>query len=315
MEKDASIFLTGHRGMVGQAVLNHLLSLGYSNLLTATHKELNLINQQAVQEFFKTNQPQYVIHIAARVGGIKDNTSFPADFGYENGMMELNVIHAAKEYNVKKLLFLGSSCIYPKESLQPIKEEYLLSGKLEPTNELYGLAKIFGIKLCEAYNQQYNTHFISCIPCNLYGTGDRFDPLYGHVLSSIMMKIDNAKQNHLPFVTLWGDGSPKREFLHVEDLAEACVFLMNEYKGSKPLNVGSGSDISIKDLASLVKKTVNYKGEIRFDPSYPNGMKRKLMDSTSLFNLGWQPKISLEEGVSQTYNWYKKNEPTLSISK
>jgi len=303
----SKIYIPGHRGMVGSAINRKLESKGYQNLLTRTHSELDLTNQQAVNEFFEEMRPEYVFLAAAKVGGIMANSMYPAEFIYENLMIEANVIHAAYTNSVKKLLFLGSSCIYPKLAPQPLKEEYLLTGELEVTNEAYAIAKIAGIRLCKHYNEQYGTNFISVMPTNLYGPDDNYDPETSHAMAALIRRFHDAKVNDTSQVVVWGTGSPMREFLHVDDMADACVYLMENYDISdigEFVNIGVGEDLTIRDLAELIKGIVGYEGEIVFDTSKPDGTPRKLLDVTKLHNLGWQAKISLEGGIKQAYNWY-----------
>lgn len=307
MHKEAKIYVAGHRGLVGSAILRKLRAEGYSNIVTRTHQELDLTNQQAVYQFFEVERPEYVFLAAAKVGGILANSTYPADFIRENLLIQTNVIDAAYRYGVKKLLFLGSSCIYPKFAPQPIKEEYLLTGALEPTNEPYAVAKIAGIKMCQAYNKQYGTNFISVMPTNLYGPGDNFDLETSHVLPALIRKFHEAKVTGAPYVVVWGSGTPRREFLHVDDLADACVFLMNNYDSSEIINIGVGEDLTIAELAQLIKKIVGYKGEIVFDRTKPDGTPRKLLDVSKLFNLGWRPRIRLEDGIRSTYEWFVQN--------
>jgi len=328
MEIESTIYIAGHRGLVGSAIHKKLQQLGYDNLIVRTHDELDLTRQQQVEQFFDSHRPEYVFLAAAKVGGILANSTYPADFIYINLAIETNVIHCAFKYGVKKLLFLGSSCIYPKLCPQPMKEEYLLSGYLEPTNEAYAVAKIAGIKMCQAYNKQYGTKFISVMPTNLYGPNDNFDLETSHALPALIRKFHLAKlagagdweninkdqevfgkipadiKDSLPRVVLWGSGKPRREFLHVDDLADACVFLMNNYDGSEIINIGVGADLSISELAKLVAKVVGFNGQISFDSSKPDGTPQKLLDVTRVNNLGWKAKIDLEEGIRQTYNWY-----------
>ena len=299
MEKQSKIYIAGHRGLVGSAIVNNLQSKGYINLVFRTHAELDLTNQLAVEAFFSNEKPEYVILGAAKVGGIVANNKYRADFIYENLMIQNNVIHQSYVHGVKKLMFLGSSCIYPKMAPQPLKEEALLSGYLEPTNEPYAIAKITGIKMCEAYRSQYGVNFISAMPTNLYGENDNYDLQKSHVLPALMRKFVEAKQENKPFVEIWGTGSPLREFLNVDDLADACYFLMLNYDEADFINVGTGEDLSIKDLALLVKELTGYKGELRFDTSKPDGTPRKLMDVSRLHQLGWKHKISLREGISK----------------
>lgn len=301
MEKNAKIYVAGHRGMVGSAIVRRLKSEGYTNLVYKTSAELDLRNQTDVETFFDIEQPDYVFLAAAKVGGIQANNCYRAEFLYDNLMISTNIIHAAHMNNVKKLLFLGSSCIYPKLAPQPLKEEYLLSGYLEPTNEPYAIAKIAGIKMCETYFDQYGDNFISAMPTNLYGPNDNYDLNNSHVLPALIKKFHQAKINHLPKVEIWGTGSPLREFLHVDDLAEACLFLMNNYNDKQFINLGSGKEISIKDLALLIKKIVGYEGELTFNTEKPDGTPRKLMDVSKLANAGWSYKIELEEGIKSVY--------------
>jgi GDP-L-fucose synthase len=303
---DSKIYIAGHNGMVGSAIKRKLTELGYTNIITSSRKELNLTNQLAVQSFFSSEKPEYVFLCAAKVGGIKANNEYKADFIYENLMIQSNIISSAKEFGVKKLLFLGSSCIYPKFSQQPIKEEYLLTGELEPTNDAYAIAKIAGIKMCQSYNQQYGTNFISVMPTNLYGYNDNYDLNSSHVLPAMIRKFHEAKMNKAYHVEIWGDGTPMREFLFVDDLAEACVYLMNNYNDSGIVNIGTGEDITIKDLAYLVKEVVGFKGNILFNTQMPNGTPRKLLDVSKLANLGWKYKTSLREGIEKTYIDYVK---------
>lgn len=306
MELNAKIYIAGHRGMVGSAIHRNLLNRGYTNLVERSSSELDLRNQSAVEKFFETEKPEYVFLAAAKVGGIHANNTFRADFIYENIMVQSNVIHAAYKFGVKKLMFLGSSCIYPKFATQPLKEEYLLTGELEQTNEPYAIAKIAGIKMCESYHRQYNCNFISVMPTNLYGQNDNYDLNNSHVLPALIRKISDAKESNSPTVTIWGTGTPMREFMHANDMADACVYLMHTYDGEKFVNIGTGSDISIKDLALLIKKTAGYEGELVFDTTKPDGTPRKLMDVSYLHSLGWKHKIDLEEGVKQVYHEFKE---------
>lgn len=304
MELDSRIYVAGHKGLVGSAIVRNLLDKGYNNLILKTHEELDLTNQKQVQQFFEKYKPEYVFLSAAKVGGIYANNTYPAEFIYQNLMIQNNVIHNSYQYNVKKLLFLGSSCIYPKNCPQPIKEDYLLTGQLEPTNEAYAIAKISGIKMCQAYNRQYGTSFISVMPTNLYGQNDNFDLETSHVLPALIRKFHEAKINNKPFVEVWGDGTPRREFMHVDDLADASVFLMKYYEGNEIVNIGTGKDITIKKLAEYIKEIVNYKGEIIWDTTKPNGTPIKLLDVSKLSQIGWNYSIDIEEGVSKTYQWY-----------
>lgn len=305
MNLNDKIYIAGHRGMVGSAILRQLKAEGYTNFILKTSSELDLRNQQAVIDFFTQEKPDYVFLAAAKVGGIIANNTFRADFIYENLMIQNNVIHQAYVNGVKKLMFLGSSCIYPKMAQQPLKEEYLLTGLLEPTNEPYAIAKIAGIKMCDGYRDQYGCNFISVMPTNLYGPNDNYDLKNSHVLPAMLRKFIMAKRNGDKSVTIWGTGSPKREFLHADDLAKACLFLMKNYSESGLVNIGIGDDISILDLALLVKKIVGFDGEILTDTSKPDGTPRKLMDVSKLNSLGWKAKITLEEGIKKVYEEIK----------
>jgi GDP-L-fucose synthase len=307
MEKSAKIFVAGHRGMVGSAIVRKLQAEGYSNLLLRTSKELDLRNQAAVENFFASEKPQYVFLAAAKVGGIMANNTYRADFLYENLMIESNVIHQSYVHKVKKLLFLGSSCIYPKLAPQPLKEEHLLSGYLEETNEPYAIAKIAGIKLCESYRRQYGCNFISAMPTNLYGPNDNYDLEKSHVIPALIRKFHEANVNNSASVEVWGSGKPLREFMHVDDLADACLFLMDKYSQEGFVNIGSGEEISIGDLAQLIKRIVDFKGKIIFDSSKPDGTPRKLMDVTKLSQLGWRSKIALAEGLISVFNDVSKS--------
>lgn len=297
MNKNDKIYIAGHRGMVGSAIERKLRNDGFTNIITRTSKELDLKNQQAVNDFFATEKPDYVFMSAAKVGGILANNIYRAEFIYDNLMIELNVVNACHINNVKKMLFLGSSCIYPKLAPQPLKEEYLLTGELEQTNEPYAIAKIAGIKLCESYRRQYGCNFISVMPTNLYGPNDNYDPESSHLFASFIRKFTLAKRNNLPEIEIWGDGTPMREFLHVDDMADACIFLMQNYDGEEIFNIGTGIDVTVLELAETMKKVSGFKGTFKFDKSKPNGTPRKLMDVSKLTNLGWKAKISLEEGV------------------
>lgn len=306
MNKSSRIYVAGHRGLVGSAICRRLDAEGFTHLLTRRSDELDLTRQAEVEAFFQREKPDYVFLSAAKVGGILANNTYPADFIYKNIMIQSNIIHASYANGVRKLLFLGSSCIYPKFAPQPMKEEYLLTGELEPTNEPYAVAKIAGIKMCQAYNSQYKTNFISVMPTNLYGPGDNFDLETSHVLPALIRKFHEAKTGQSPSVTIWGTGTPKREFLYIDDLADACVFLMNNYDAAGIVNIGVGDDISINELAHLVKRIMGYSGEIVYDSSKPDGTPRKLLDVSRLNSLGWRAKISLEEGIARTYEWYVK---------
>lgn len=305
MEKSARIYVAGHRGMVGSAIARKLKENGYQNFVERTSADLDLRDQQAVQDFFATEKPEYVFLAAAKVGGILANNQYRAEFLYDNLIIEANIIHAAYQSGVKKLMFLGSSCIYPKMAPQPLKEEYLLTGELEPTNEPYAIAKIAGIKLCEAYRDQYGCDFISVMPTNLYGPNDNYDLKNSHVLPALIRKFHEAKEAGQPSVEIWGTGSPLREFLHSDDLAEACVFLMEKYSDKGFVNIGTGEDISIKDLALLIQKIVGFEGELTFDTSKPDGTPRKLMDVSRLHALGWKHRIDLESGIRSVYEKFK----------
>ena len=311
MNQQSRIYIAGHNGMVGSSIHRLLLSLGYSNILAKTSKELDLRNQAAVDEFFKTEQPEYVFLAAAKVGGILANSTYPAEFLYDNLMIEANVIHSAYKYGVTKLLFLGSSCIYPKHANQPMKEEALLSGYLESTNQAYAISKIAGIQLCNDYRTQYGVDFISLMPTNLYGYGDNFSSKSSHVLPALMDRIHQAKVNQANSVVVWGTGTPKREFLFVDDVAKASFFMMNHYSEAGHINIGSGEEVSIKELAVLISKVVGYEGIIEFDTSKPDGTPRKLLDVQKATKLGWTASISLEEGIQKTYDWYLNHQSNL----
>ena len=307
MHKQSKIYVAGHRGLVGSAIVRKLQELGYENLVCKAHNEVDLMRQGEVEQFFDQERPEYVFLAAAKVGGILANSTYPADFIYNNLVIQTNVIHASYLFNVKKLLFLGSSCIYPKLCPQPMKEEYLLSGYLEPTNEPYAIAKIAGIKMCQFYNRQYDTHFISVMPTNLYGPNDNFDLETSHVLPALMRKFHEAKAKDRKEVEIWGTGKPRREFLHVDDLSDACVYLMNHYDESDFINIGTGKDSSIRELAEIVAKVVGFEENLRFDTSKPDGTPQKLLDVSRMKSLGWSPRISLKEGIKQTYEWCLKN--------
>lgn len=303
MELDSKVYIAGHTGLVGSAVMRILKASGYRNLVTASHEELDLTRQLEVERFFRENKPEYVFLCAARVGGIKANLDYPANFIYNNLVIQTNVIHTAYFYKVKKLLFLGSSCIYPKDAHQPIKEESFMSGPLEFTNESYAIAKIAGIRMCQAYNKQYKTNFISAMPCNLYGPGDNFNPETSHVLPALINSFHQAKMFKFPSVEVWGTGMPLREFLYVDDLAEACLYLMKNYNGDSPVNIGTGVDISIEELAVIIKDIIGYDGDIRFNPAMPDGVYRKILDVSKINNMGWKARIGLKEGIRKTYQW------------
>lgn len=306
MEKHSKIYVAGHTGLVGSAILRKLINEGFSNIVLKTHKELDLTNQQATEAFFAKEQPDYVFAAAAKVGGIYANWEYPADFIMTNLQIECNIISNAFKYNVKKLMFLGSSCIYPRDCGQPIKEEYLLTGALEQTNEPYALAKICGMRMCSYYNRQYGTDYISVMPCNLYGINDNFDYKSSHVLPALIRKFHEAKISNAKTVTVWGTGKPLREFLYSDDLADACFYLMQNHSGNDFYNVGYGSDISIAELAQIIKQIVGFSGEIVYDSSKPDGTPRKLTDISRIKSEGWSPKHTLRDGIALTYEWYLK---------
>ena len=304
MNKDAKIYVAGHRGLVGSAIVRNLQNKGYTNIIYRTHKELDLINQEAVRTFFQEEKPEYVFLAAAKVGGIHANNTYPADFIYDNLMIQNNVIKAAHDFEVKKLLFLGSTCIYPKMAPQPIKEEYLLTGALEETNEAYAVAKIAGLEMCKFFKRQYGDNFISCMPTNLYGPNDNFDLKNSHVLPALIRKFHEAKVNNSAVVEVWGTGTPLREFLYVDDMADACVFLMENYDGEQHVNIGTGEEVSIRELAETVKEVVGFEGELVFNTDMPDGTPRKLTTVDKLHGLGWKHKVSLNEGIRLAYNWF-----------
>lgn len=307
MEKNAKIYVAGHRGMVGSAICRELERQGYHNIITRTHRELDLTRQEAVEQFFADEKPEYVFLAAAKVGGIMGNATAKADFMYDNMILEMNVIHAAWQNGCKKLEFLGSSCIYPRLAVQPMKEDCLLTSALEQTNEAYALAKISGLKYCEYLNGQYGTDYISVMPTNLYGPNDNYHPTHSHVLPALIRRFHEAKEQGLTSVTCWGDGSPLREFLYVDDLANLCVFLMNHYSGNETVNAGTGKELTIKALTELVAKVIGYEGEIQWDTSKPNGTPRKLLDVSKATNLGWTYQTDLEEGICLTYQDFLNN--------
>ena len=304
MKKDSKIYVAGHRGLVGSAIVRKLKDSGYENLVFRTYEELDLERQERVETFFDQERPEYVFLAAAKVGGIWSNSQFPAEFIYSNLVIQTNIIHSSYLYEAKKLLFLGSSCIYPKHAPQPMKEEYLLSGYLEPTNEPYAVAKIAGIKMCQSYNRQYGTRYISVMPTNLYGPGDNFDLKTSHVLPALIRKFHEAKMGGDKSVEVWGTGAPRREFLYVDDLADACLYLMNNYNGDNIINVGVGRDQSITELAEMVGEVVGFKGDLRFDHTKPDGTPIKLLDVSKLTALGWQAHTPLAEGINKAYQWY-----------
>lgn len=308
IEKNAKIYVAGHRGLVGSAIVRALEKEGYTNIVKRTHSELDLMDQKAVFDFFDKERPEYVVLAAAHVGGINANQSAPADFIYINSAIQCNVIGAAHEYKVKKLLFLGSSCIYPRLAQQPISESELLTGPLEKTNEGYAIAKISGLMMCRFFKQQYGDDFISCMPTNLYGPEDNFNLEHSHVLPALIRKFDDAKESGAKSVTLWGTGAPLREFLYVDDMADACVYLLQNYSGEEHVNIGTGKEITIKDLAELVKEIVGFEGEIIWDDSMPDGTPRKLLDVSKLHDIGWKEKVSLRDGIRLEYEWYKSQD-------
>jgi len=305
MNKASKIYVAGHRGLVGSAILRELQERGYKSIIKRTSKELDLRNQPSVKKFFEKERPEYVFLAAAKVGGIMANNTYPAEFIYDNLMIQTNIIHFSFEYKVKKLLFLGSSCIYPRDCPQPMKEEYLLSGYPEKTNEPYAIAKIAGIKMCQSYYRQYGANFISVMPTNLYGPNDNFDLETGHAMPALIKKFYEAKINNNPSVEIWGTGKPGREFLYIDDLADACIFLMENYNSPEIINIGVGKDISIKELSELIKNITGYNGEIKFDTRRPDGTPRKLLDVSKINKLGWKAKTSLEEGIRKTILWYE----------
>lgn len=307
MNLDAKIYVAGHRGLVGSAIVRNLQDKGYKNIICRTHKELDLTNQEAVRKFFEDEKPEYVFLAAAKVGGIHANNTYPADFIYDNLMIQNNVIKAAHDFKVKKLLFLGSTCIYPKMAPQPIKEEYLLTGSLEETNEAYAVAKIAGLEMCKFFKRQYGDNFISCMPTNLYGPNDNFDLKNSHVLPALIRKFHEAKVNNSDVVEVWGTGTPLREFLYVDDMADACVFLMENYDGEQHVNIGTGEEVSIKELAETVKEVVGFEGELVFNTDMPDGTPRKLTTVDKLHGLGWKHKVSLNAGIKLAYNWFLEN--------
>ena len=307
MDKESKIYVAGHRGLVGSAILRKLQELGYKNIVCKTHQELDLTRQDKVEEFFDQERPKYIFLAAAKVGGIWANNAYPAEFIYNNPAIQTNITHASYVFNVKKLLFLGSSCIYPKHCRQPMKEEYLLSDYLEPTNEPYAVAKIAGIKMCQSYNRQYGTHFISAMPTNLYGPNDNFDLETSHVLPALIRKFYEAKITGRKEVEIWGTGKPRREFLHVYDLSDACVYLMNNYNEDEIVNIGVGEDLTIRELAELISEIVEFKGKLRFDTSKPDGVTVKRLDVSNINSMGWRATIPLKRGIKETYKWCLKN--------
>jgi len=307
LEKNSKIYIAGHNGLVGSAILRKLKEKQHTNLIYFNHNELDLTDKNATETMFRLYKPEFVFLSAAKVGGIHGNSTKPGDYFYDNIMIQTNVMESARKYGVKKLLFLGSSCIYPKEAKQPIKEEYLLTGPLETTNKAYATAKIAGIEMCNSYRQQYGSNFISVMPCNLYGIGDNFSLMSSHVLPAFIRKFHDAKLNKNPQVEVWGDGTPLREFMCTDDVADALYFLMQNYNYSGHINVGTGYDVSINDLAEIIKDIVGYKGNIVWNKEYPNGTMKKLMDNSRIKSMGWEPKISLEDGLKETYKWFNDN--------
>jgi len=306
MPKDSRIYIAGHRGLVGSAILRKLKDSGYVNLICKTHRELDLTRQERVEAFFDRERPEYVFLAAAKVGGIGANSAYPAEFIYQNLAIQTNIIHASHRFEVEKLLFLGSSCIYPRDCPQPMKEEYLLSGYLEATNAPYAIAKIAGIEMCRSYNRQYGVRFISVMPTNLYGPNDNFDLETSHVLPALIRKFHEAKVDGRKAVEIWGTGTPRREFLHVDDLADACVFLMDTYDGSEIVNIGVGRDLTIRELAEMIAEIVHFEGDLRFDAGKPDGTPVKRLDVSRLRALGWEAKIPLRQGLEETYGWYRE---------
>lgn len=307
MNKDSKIFVAGHRGLVGSAIVRNLKSKGYENIICRTHNDLDLTNQEAVRRFFESEEPEYVFLAAAKVGGINANNTYPADFIYENLMIQNNVIKSAHDFGVAKLLFLGSTCIYPKMAQQPIKEEYILTGALEETNEAYAVAKISGLEMCKFFKRQYGDNFISCMPTNLYGPNDNFDLKNSHVLPALIRKFHEAKINNSEAVEIWGTGTPLREFLYVDDMADACVYLMENYNGEQHVNIGTGEEVTIRELAETVKFVIGYEGKLVFNTDMPDGTPRKLTNVDKLHDLGWRHKIELCEGIKLAYQWYLDN--------
>ena len=307
MNKTDKIFVAGHKGLVGSALVRELYKKGYTNVLTVDKNVVDLKDQKSLNQWFSDNSPDYVFLAAAKVGGIQANNVYPAEFIYDNLSIQNNVIHACHDFKVKKLMFLGSVCIYPKYAPVPVKEEYLLTGELEPTNKPYAISKISGIIQCQSYNRQYNDNFISVMPCNLYGVNDNFHPTNSHVLPALIRRFHEAKINNLSEVVCWGDGSARREFLNAYDVADACVFLMENYNSSDIINIGYGEDYTIKEIVEIIKDVVDYKGNIIWDTTKPNGTPKRLLDSTKLFNLGWKPKVELRQGLKDAYTWFREN--------
>lgn len=313
LEKHSKVYVAGHRGLIGSAIVRNLQKKGYTNIIGKTRRELDLTDQTAVKRFFDKERPEYIFLAAARVGGINANNSYPADFIYENLEIQNNVIKAAHDFKAKKLLFLGSSCIYPKMCPQPIKEEYLLSGSLEPTNEGYAIAKIAGLKMCQFFKRQYGNNFISCMPANLYGPNDNFDLDSSHVIPALIRKFHEAKIYNAPYVEVWGTGNPLREFLYVDDMADACVFLMENYDGYEHVNIGTGKEVTIKELALMIKEVVGYEGEITFNTKMADGTPRKLLDISKIKALGWEHKVGLKKGLENSYRWYTEQQIKMRV--
>jgi len=314
MDKDSKIYVAGHAGLVGSAIVRQLMQQGHTNLSLKTHEELDLRDQSATDLFFSEQKPEFVFVAAAKVGGIEANRTKTAEFIYDNIQIQSNLIHFSWKYGVKKLLFLGSNCVYPKDCPQPMKEEYLLAGPPEPTNEPYAIAKISGIKMCQAYNNQHSTKFISVMPASLYGPNDNFNPASSHFVAALIRKFHKAKISGSSEVVLWGTGNPRREIMHVDDAAKACLFLMDSYDSSEPINAGCGSDITIKELAMLIKNIVGFSGGVKFDASKPDGAAQKLLDSGRMHAIGWKPQVGLNDGLRETYDWYVKNESLLKFA-
>lgn len=305
MKKNSTIYVAGHTGLVGSSIVRSLIESGYDEIVGAPHKELDLTDKSQVNRFFEEHKPTYVINAAAKVGGIHANDKYPADFIYQNLAIQTNLIDACYKYDVAKFMFLGSVCIYPKFAPVPVKEDSLLTGELEPTNQWYATAKIAGIKMCQAYRKQYGCDFVSVMPCNLYGVGDNFHPENSHVIPALIRRFLEARDNNAPSVTCWGTGAARREFLYVDDMADACVFLMNNYSNAEIINIGFGEDYTIKELVELIAELTDYKGTILWDSAKPDGTPKRILDSTKLFSLGWKPKVSLREGLTKTIEWYK----------
>ena len=314
MDKSATVYVAGHTGLVGSAIVRQLVQQGYTNLVLKLHKDLDLRNQAATEQFFSEHKPEFVFAAAAKVGGIEANRTLTAEFIYDNIQIQNNIIHFSWKYGVKKLLFLSSNCVYPKTCPQPMREEYLMAGPVEPTNEPYAIAKIAGMKMCQAYNNQHGTKFISVMPASLYGPNDNFNHFSSHFVAALIRKFHEAKIKNSDEVILWGTGAPRREIMHVDDAARACLHLMNCYGSSEPINVGCGTDIAIKELALLISRIAGFKGNILFDTSKPDGVAQKLLDSGKMCALGWQPQTNLDDGLKETYNWYVKNESLLKVT-